>query len=262
MRRFNLYGSPDISFANNGVYQIDKFAFDLIVSKTNNGKYIISSSGQNSTDYSWETSLICLDNNGQLDDSFGTNGIVNYAPTTQPRITGGFVQSDDDFIFAGRNSSPSQSAFFKFNTIGNLDTSFGTNGVQLLNNSSFMQGFKQSTLNSNAFYAMTTQATPFQRVFVKLINKNILSTTENVLENNVLIYPVPFSNELNIELPTGIENKTYVELYNLNGQLILTKKLDLLNNKVRLNTSNIAKGIYLLKVLNQQISVTQKLIKQ
>jgi len=80
-------------------------------------------------------------------------------------------------------------------------------------------------------------------------------------DNNILdigIFPNPISYNLNIK-----NDKNYdlnFELYNLNGQLLISELI--INNKI--NLSSITQGIYILKVINTEndLSESFKIIKK
>jgi len=65
------------------------------------------------------------------------------------------------------------------------------------------------------------------------------------------IYPNPIQNILNVE----VDNFQSLELINMNGQLILS------SNNSSVNTSDLEKGVYFLKVKTENSIVTKKIIK-
>lgn len=73
---------------------------------------------------------------------------------------------------------------------------------------------------------------------------------------NILVYPVPSSGEINIRSgPTS--GKLDIEVYNMNGQLILT---DHMNGDKKLNLASFGKGVYFLKLVNGKTVVDTKKI--
>ncbi|HIK63208.1 MAG TPA: T9SS type A sorting domain-containing protein [Flavobacteriales bacterium] len=80
------------------------------------------------------------------------------------------------------------------------------------------------------------------------INELIAKTTE--------IYPNPANNVLNIVSYTvGIEN---IYIYNTNGQLVLANEVNA--NQIRLNTSTLSKGVYIVDIKSKDTSIKRKLI--
>ena len=86
----------------------------------------------------------------------------------------------------------------------------------------------------------------------------VLSTT-SYKDVNVIMYPNPFSDNLKIVSPnTGINSYT---IYNINGQKILSNKIDDSLKEVNINTSNLSKGIYFVKLNGDVFSKLYKVIK-
>lgn len=77
---------------------------------------------------------------------------------------------------------------------------------------------------------------------------------DEVSINTVKVYPNPFSDYIIIE---GLQNQSQVSLLSINGALI--KKVD---TDKPINTSDLASGVYFLKVNSNEYSQTFKLIKQ
>jgi len=88
---------------------------------------------------------------------------------------------------------------------------------------------------------------------------NVVSTEiENFVENRIIkVYPNPVSNELTIENQT-FESYQY-SMYNGVGQLLFSGTLE---TEVQLNTSELAKGLYVIKFVNKLGYAYYKVIKQ
>ena len=91
------------------------------------------------------------------------------------------------------------------------------------------------------------------------------SSTFNVLglseakRLNFRMYPNPALERVTIQLPLGSEIAE-VEFYDNIGRLALTQKITNTNNKISVN--NLAKGVYVLKVLSDNKIGSKKFIKQ
>jgi hypothetical protein len=84
----------------------------------------------------------------------------------------------------------------------------------------------------------------------------IINSFDEKINNSTKIYPNPANNFLNIvSLKTGISS---VEIYNLNGQLVLNKEVN--NNQKTINISSLEGGIYIVDILSENTSVKRKLI--
>ena len=80
-------------------------------------------------------------------------------------------------------------------------------------------------------------------------------TNMNVVENNnINIYPNPTNDIITIE---G-DNITYIEIKNIKGQIITKKEVD--TNKLTMDISTYKKGIYFVKIVENDKSITKKII--
>ncbi len=93
----------------------------------------------------------------------------------------------------------------------------------------------------------------------------ILGQNENLVDKNaqIRIFPNPVANYLNIE----IDEKLFItnpslsfQIYNLQGQLILTENLE--TNKNEIQFPAVSKGIYIVRIEGQNYQGTIKIIKE
>lgn len=75
---------------------------------------------------------------------------------------------------------------------------------------------------------------------------------------NFDMFPNPAAENLNIQLPSGVE-KASVEFYDYVGRLALSKKVSNLDSKIDVNS--LSKGVYLLKVITDSKIGSQTFIK-
>ena len=88
----------------------------------------------------------------------------------------------------------------------------------------------------------------------------VLSTNDFNLNNGFSIYPNPVNNELNImykndNLPTS------ASLHNMLGQVIFTKAINS-ENDLKINTSNLSKGMYFITIKTEVTNQTFKFLKK
>jgi Secretion system C-terminal sorting domain len=113
--------------------------------------------------------------------------------------------------------------------------------------------------SSNSYFGADTIALiGYYDIFVSKIN---LITGIDEIENNsfnVNIYPNPFNNELNVKVN---ENGKYqITLYDIASRKLLQQTF---TNKTTISTEQLAKGIYLYQVRNENgINMNGKVIKQ
>ncbi|NNV57245.1 T9SS type A sorting domain-containing protein [Limnovirga soli] len=136
--RFNSNGSPDIEFGINGKIIIQNisgakplYAQSIAFSSDNKiivcGRFIVNSPFGS-------VGLLRLNDNGQVDSSFGANGFVTTKLSDWNDNIGGMaIQADDKIVVAGNKESDfSQSGddfVLRYMPDGSLDEGFGDNGV-------------------------------------------------------------------------------------------------------------------------------------
>ena len=74
----------------------------------------------------------------------------------------------------------------------------------------------------------------------------------------VKLYPNPVSNQLTIQLPLQIEEAN-VKLYDVLGKKVIDTKVNTINKTI--NTNPLSKGVYLIKVEAEGLSIAKKIIK-
>lgn len=83
-----------------------------------------------------------------------------------------------------------------------------------------------------------------------------------VLGDTPYIYPNPISgNVLNINAADIYENIVPIEIYNLNGQLLFSKVYFEKTNQLKIDVSNLSKGMYVLKMVLKEKTFNYKIIK-
>jgi aminopeptidase N len=98
----------------------------------------------------------------------------------------------------------------------------------------------------------------------------IISANNNVVgidpppltKNQVRLFPNPAFDQLQVNF-TGISGETLIEVYNNNGKKVNSLRMNLSagNSQLKLDLKDLAKGIYILSVLNKDQFVTKKFIK-
>lgn len=86
---------------------------------------------------------------------------------------------------------------------------------------------------------------------------NVLLATEDVVKNSISIYPNPTSNTIQI---STIQKINQIELLDLSGKLIFSKKGNNLKNNIDLTTY--PKGVYILNVNSEGVISTHRIIKK
>ncbi|WP_395053597.1 GEVED domain-containing protein, partial [Flavobacterium sp.] len=88
------------------------------------------------------------------------------------------------------------------------------------------------------------------------VNPTSLNTT-NFLENKFAIYPNPNNGNFTINLGSVLNSDAKLEIYSVNGQLIFKKEI---KNSIEDVNFNATTGIYFVKVTNDFITTTKKIV--
>lgn len=88
-------------------------------------------------------------------------------------------------------------------------------------------------------------------------------SVKNRVSSNLLVYPNPVSDKLTVQLSENIGKTAQVNIIDLTGKVLINQTFNTLGkNEILLNTEQLVKGIYLVKVLNQNQVFVTKIIKE
>ena len=105
-------------------------------------------------------------------------------------------------------------------------------------------------------YIDTVQGYLNPRIYIALgLNSGNTGTT-NVIESSTEMYPNPVKNSLNIVSYAARINS--ISIFNLNGQKVLNTTVNA--NQIRINTSSLANGVYIVDIKSNNNSIKRKLI--
>ncbi|GGH39274.1 hypothetical protein IA57_01075 [Mangrovimonas yunxiaonensis] len=141
------------------------------------------------------------------------------------------------------------------NNIEDIDPSY-TNGYEITSNSPAVDAGNNTAnplaldLNANNRISNTTIDLGAYEVQATLSNNTI-----NITSNAFMVYPNPTTNMLYIK--TNLNDYSY-ELYNIQGQKVMTSK----ETVSTINTSQLATGVYVLKLHSHNKTQSIKVIKQ
>jgi len=119
-------------------------------------------------------------------------------------------------------------------TIGQ-QSSIGTKGGQKF---SIIQGFQQSK-------------------WATLIRNNPVSELQRIT-----VFPNPFLETVNFEWSEAIDGEVTIQLYSVSGQLVLTSRVMLSNNRIQLQLPLLSRGVYLVQIRSKRGTYYTKIIKE
>jgi len=81
---------------------------------------------------------------------------------------------------------------------------------------------------------------------------------ENQIENTVLIYPNPATDDITVEIP-DFSRDAAISIYNIQGKLIMQQQMSQVRSNV--DISGLSQGLYMIKLITPEGIVTKKFIK-
>ena len=86
--------------------------------------------------------------------------------------------------------------------------------------------------------------------------------TQEVLDNNIQIYPNPASSFINVILPETKNDKLTVELLSIQGACLYSEQSSGILHQIVLHDAQFTNGIYLLRVTGNSVNVSQRVLIQ
>lgn len=278
MVRYNSNGQVVNSFGpnNNGTVQVaynnEAYLKKCVISDNNE----IYASGATYNDVKFNAFITKYNSNGIIDATFGVNGIkLRDFGNTENGISKSSFAVDICFdnshnLLVGYSVGAINDYDFgleSYNSSGNLNTTFGTNGYFTTTFGIGHEYFKNMLVQPDNKIVMVGDKG--LQVLARVNNSALLSTGDFIPANNVAKFnPNPFTDFDSLSLTINKSGTLNVALYDLKGMLlsnlITDKNVTEDVNFETLNFSNISlpKGMYFLKVtLDNQLFDVIKIVK-
>lgn len=264
--RYNIDGTLDSSFSSDGKVMLDfapgkeDHAMNLEIQP--DGKILV---GGTSLDlYTSDFGLARFNSDGSLDNSFGTSGKVTTSISSTYDLGKSMIlQNDGKIILSGYtyNGSNYDFAMVCYNSIGVLDSTFGTNGIVQTDfggNTDFMLSSVMQNDGKILLAGWTSTPTDINFIVARYTG-NPMGINSNDLESNTIIYPNPTSGIINISTSNQFD-KLSIQVLNSNGQIIIEQK-NISSNNLFIDFSDKPNGIYFLSIQSGTLTGTKKIIK-
>ena len=271
--KYDKYGLLDSTFGNGGSITIgvpEANEKALYVKAAPDGN--ISIVGEHHI-LKYSIMLVQILNNGDLDTSFGTTGVVTTALTSQ-FLESVAMQTDGKFLITEYNGTggccSADIKLIRFLADGNFDSTFGTNGIVTAN---FLNENNQA--NSIAIQddgriiigGISGNQIHYDYGLARFNSELALSNPINSIGiNTFLAYPNPVNQSVNLDFNLQDSQKLSIDLFNING----VKVANLLNNiefplgftsqKLPL-PETLSKGVYFLSISNGTLLSNLKIVK-
>jgi len=228
----------------------------------------------------------CFYGTGALGGSFGAGIILKYRPQSSEvqasslqfsniqknQVDIKFTYGDGDkravFISQGNSGTPAiiNGVSYNANSTFGLGSNDGSVWYCIANGLLYNTTITVTGLTANTTYrVMVVEYTGVASAVQYLTNANIgnpanvttlISTqSPNLNSAEIEVYPIPATDKLYIKLPS--DKSAIAELININGQIVLKKTLN--RQLESLNVSGLAKGIYTLKIIAEDLLVVKKI---
>jgi uncharacterized delta-60 repeat protein len=260
--RFNNDGTLDNTFSYDGKVNTDisytDVAFDVNVLPDD--KFIVA--GYTYTVADFRFAFVRYNEDGTLDNTFGTNGI-SYEDLTDISGTeycrGIYVQPDQKILAAGYlyNSAP-YTLLARMNSNGSVDSTFGDNGKFIAVE---IGGAYDVTMQHDgkillAGYAGEDFNTKF--TVMRLTNDVAVGINTQNHEQQIHISPNPFYDH--VEITRQPENDLHLSIYSVLGNLVYTTPVA--NESEQISLDFLDPGMYIFKINGTGKSYSELMIKQ
>jgi len=244
--RLNADGTKDNSFNTGTGFNNNVSAIKLQA----DGKILVGG-GFTSYNGGAVNRIIRLNSDGTKDNSFNPGiGFNTWVETIQLQTDGKILVGGDFTQF----NDVAENRLIRLNTDGSKDTSFNTGigfnnnavyAIELLDDGKILVGGQFISYNGDNSSAF----------LIALHTEQSLSSNSFNLDKTVVVYPNPVKDILNLQL-NNFSTMQSVKIYDLQGKIILEDK----NNII--NVSNLAKGLYIVKVETEEREFSKKFIKE
>ena len=269
LSRYLIDGSLDPSFGNGGM---------LTTSISQTGNEVINSlevhpdgsifAGGFSVDTLSNFAIVKYQANGNLDSSFAQHGIsITRLSADRDGIEDMIIQPDGKILAGGviiENNFPAF-AIARFDSLGNLDQTFGQGGFVQTKVDGKMSSLASISLQADGkiIAAGTGGEHPNTDFILARYSSSITADDPMISDlHEIKVFPNPFSDELYIHAP--IASLLTISIIDMRG--IQIKYIPLQSNsyteKVKISTSDLAQGIYMIQLETARGKVTYKVVKK
>lgn len=246
--KFNSVGLLDPTFNGNGKYLTERpvdFFMKGDLAVQNNGKLLVTFESLFDNFI-----LYRLNSNGTIDSTFGAGGVVSSFINGEDYSTQlhyNSINQNITLIGTTLENEIGKFALTRYNTNGEIDFSFGDNGIVISDIGSTSQVISATPTNdgklvvSGWLFNETTQ--DYDQVLAKYYLEEALSIAQPESKSSVMVYPNPTKEQLFVLLPEHLTVKEYT-LTDMNGKVLAKEQLSL---KKGINVSSLAKGVYIIQ---------------
>jgi hypothetical protein len=117
-----------------------------------------------------------------------------------------------------------------------------------------------TSLHAGAYVCTVTDANGCFVATQTILVQNSVATHEPNWATGLQISPNPTSGQLEIAFKNQLTNEFFVQLLDINGQILRSENFDGNQSTISLNYSDVPTGVYLLAVRNQAALITRRVV--
>ena len=253
-----IQGFMDFDSSAGTLYLSHTYRIVPYVSKMSSSGDIIWAKQLFTTDYGVTTKGLKIEPSGNIFVSGTFKNTLNYTTTagfSGTATTSGFTIGN--VYLTSLNSAGSLTSFSHFGGTGITQLN-----KMIYNNNSILLSGNFNSVADFDFTTATNNLTPVgnsDNFIAKYNITNVLSSTK-FNELNGTLFPNPATNNLNLQLPTLIQNGT-LKIISLTGQTVFEKQ-NINGSDFNFDVSSLNSGLYLIQVADEQNKFSSKFIKQ
>ena len=255
--KLELDGTKDLAYGTNGINNVT-IPFSnfntYFICKDQYNRFLIQSVYNSLQD----SKMIRIDSTGNIDTSFGINGIISATFNIQNLILSEPVIFENNYFFGGAilnsNFDSDDLVILKANDNGNLNQDFNNNGVYLNNTVNIQDGGGNIHIQNDGKIVIFGQYNIDENTRKIFIKKYINQSLNNQsFYTDALYFQNPISENLKFTSKKTIKK---IEIFNSFGQKIIESK------NTAIISSHFPKGIYLANIeFDDNTFTSKRLIK-
>lgn len=263
--RFNTDGTLDSTFGSNG-WSTTTFpnapSYVKNVKVQDDGKIVLGGFLINNQN-TFEIALARISSDGSIDNSFGTVGMVSFNIGNGNDFGEALaIQDDGKVIIAGYSVRETEYnlAMARFDTNGNLDSTFGVDGMV---STDFNQREDYGTAitlqpDNKIILAGYSYALTGGSEVIVVRYDNVVLGTEDFQNVKFNLFPNLANSQITVQL-SDASTSYKLEIYDVSGKKVYASEIQ---NTANINVSDFASGAYLVKLTSDSNSSVVRFVKQ
>lgn len=272
--RINTTGNLDSTFGIGGKISIpilERSAECNAISLQPDGKILLAGDVFISTG-DFDLALIRLNRDGNIDDTFGENGLVLKNILENESCQSVLVQQDGGILLTGYTSNKQNDpriAIVRFNINGNLDELFGNNGISInssgVDDWNYAQNAKIQSDGKIVIGGYGRINKSYSFLLMRFIPNLELGILDHVNHHDFVIYPNPINSICTLKFELLVDQPISISLFDINGKLVkvFVKRKNYQKGQIEenLDFSSIKSGSYILTIKTQEYQTSIKILK-